>query len=121
MTQVARMNKEVWRALQGVDLADRLLQRRGNVSVSCLVEADMAIAYLNEAECSTSVRLMLRHLPEGFRTKHSSAYRPNHAGASPSHALQKTAAVYAVFIQVVFYSTRQLLSPAETSDSKCIH
>ena len=48
------MNQKVRRAIERVDSADRFLQRRGDVFVRFFVEANMAIADLNEAEFAGS-------------------------------------------------------------------
>jgi hypothetical protein len=60
------MNQKVRRTVERVDPVDGLLQSRGYISVGCLVETDMTVTDLNEAETRGSAHLVIRHLAEGF-------------------------------------------------------
>jgi hypothetical protein len=66
MAQITGMNQKVRRTVERVDPVDGLLQSRGYISVGCLVEADMTVTDLNEAEARGSAHLVIRHLAEGF-------------------------------------------------------
>src|SRR5579884_901089 len=108
------MNYKVGRALQCVDFLDGLLECCGDVGVRGFVEADVAIADLNEAESSASAHLVIRHLTEGFRAQYPACSGPDHASSRPSHALQKSAAVHSISIRVFFDSTSHILFLFET-------
>jgi hypothetical protein len=87
-----------------------------NILVCFFVEADMTIADLNEAEPCAFAHLVVRHLPESLRAEHSAADCPNHAGADPSHTLQKTTTVYSIVVRILLDPARQILSPSFSAD-----
>src|SRR6476469_9875741 len=82
------------RLLDGrVDLVDSQLQGAVDVSIRRLVEADVAVADLNERKIGFV--LAVRRTEE-LRAGHSFCERPYDSGAGPLHALEKTAAVHFV-------------------------
>jgi len=88
-----------------------LFKGRHNITVRCLVETDMTIADLNEAEPGASTHLMIRHLAEGLGTEYSSTYSPNHSRAGPSHTLQEIRGGLLHLCLNSFLSDETMLSP----------
>src|ERR1700693_6504842 len=97
MREVAVVNEKLRLLCKPFDLVDRGLHRAGNVGVSRLVEADMAVADLNKREvifrcfCVGSQQL---------RGGHASGNCPDYAGSGPRHALKKASAVDAVLEKI---------------------
>ena len=82
-----------------VDLVDRQLQRPGDVLVGRLVEADVAVADLHEAEACCQRGLRYRCVGGGGKESgrgHAARHRPQKAGARPGHAAEKISPVDAV-------------------------
>ena len=69
---------------QALILSMRELQRRGDVGVGGLVEADVAVADLDEGEVGLLVGVM--RLAEGARDGNAAGEGPDQAGAGPGHA-----------------------------------
>src|SRR5215469_14842394 len=96
MTDVAGMDHKGWLLRQGIDLGDRLFQCPKRVRISWFIEADMAVADLQERQATGFRRLRLAHDAE--RVRHAASNRPQHAGAAPGHAFQHLAAADAVLM-----------------------
>src|SRR5215469_18697496 len=94
MTDVAGMDHEGWLLRQGIDLGDRLFQCPKRVRISWFIEADMAVADLQERQATGFRRLRLAHDAE--RVRHTARNRPQHTRATPSHAFQHLAPAKAV-------------------------
>jgi hypothetical protein len=63
---------------------------------------------------------MMRRLAKSLGIQNSSAYRPDHTRAGPSHALQKSPAIYSIFVRILFDPAWQILSPfIEPADRLC--
>src|SRR5713226_686584 len=86
--------RTVW---QRADAVNGLLECAGDVHVGDVLEADMAVADLNEAEVTTSGGAGLR---QTTRRENASAQRPYDAGPGPGHALEEAAPVDAVSVVV---------------------
>src|SRR5690348_6302648 len=97
------MDKERRRSRHRIDSIQRNLECRRNIFVRVFVEADMAIADLQEAQVGSCWQRVsgFRNLSEGFRNEDTAADGPKQAGASPSHALQKAATIDSVVFVVV--------------------
>src|ERR1700751_4558274 len=93
MSKVAGVNQEI-SGSRGVDLLQRSVQGCGHVGIGWLVESDVAVGDLNEAE----VRLGGWGRGVGEHAGHGSdgGKTPDEPRACPCHALQKSAPVDAV-------------------------
>ena len=91
MADVAGMDHERRLLRQGIDLGDRLFQRAERVGIGGFVEADMAVADLQEGKATALRGLGLAHDPE--RVRHAAGNGPQHARATPGHAFQNLAPV----------------------------
>jgi hypothetical protein len=104
--EVAGVENQVRLADGGVDLVDGHLQGTVDVGVGRLVEADVAVADLNESEVGGFG--LVFGSAEQLRTGYAAGERPYYGGAGPLHALQKAPAVYVVikfgnhFVSLVF-------------------
>src|SRR5262249_10229587 len=97
MRQVAGVQHERGRVGQRVDFGHRLAQRRGDVLVRLLAEADMAVADLNKAEIRAGAYAVgIGRLAEALRAQNASRHRPKHSRAGPGHAFEEPATVDAV-------------------------
>ena len=99
MGDVAGVDHEGRLLRQRADLGDRLLKRRQRVRVGRLVEADMAVADLQEGEGGGFRRLRLAEQAERFR--HAAGDCPQNAGARPDHAFEGVAAADAFGLAIV--------------------
>src|SRR3984893_12512844 len=97
MREVAGVNEKLRLLWKRVDLVDRCLHRAGNVGISRLVEAAMAVADLHKREI---VFRCFRVGSQQFRGGHASGNCPYYAGSGPRHALQKASAVDAVLEKI---------------------
>ena len=77
---------------QGLDSLDGQAERAGDVGVGGLVEADMAVADLDEAEPARG-RLGRLGGADQPRARHAAGDRPEHARPDPGHAAQQAAPV----------------------------
>jgi hypothetical protein len=77
-----------------LDSGDGRAQRTGHVDIGRLVEADVAVADLHEAESPGAMRHRpVRHrLPQRRSLERAAGHRPHRAGAYPCHALQEVPA-----------------------------
>ena len=73
--------------------ASAACQGRGRIGIGGLVEADMGVADLDEAEPPPSAAC---RIAEQHGARHAAGDGPQHAGAGPGHAFQEAAAVDAV-------------------------
>ncbi len=92
MSEVARVENQVRLLDGGVDLIDGHLQGTFDVSICRLVEADVAVADLNESEVGGFGIAFLS--AEELRAGYAAGERPYYSGAGPLHTLQKAAAVH---------------------------
>ena len=102
MCDVAGVDHEGRLPRQRFDLADRLLERGDRVRVGGLVEADMAVADLQEGEAGGHFRRLRRSMRPRDRGT-PPAHSPKHARAGPSHAFQHFAAADTVAIVIVVW------------------
>ena len=94
-----------------LDLRDRGTQRGGDIGVRGLVEPDMAVADLDEAEAAhprTVTHGATRGLFDRHALEHTARQGPHRARADPGHALQEPAPIPGLLIIVLFH-TRLLL------------
>ena len=101
--EIAGMQEEFRRFRQGVDARDGFAKRGGDVHVGGFVESDMAVADLHKMQlagrqCGHGAA---RDLAERTGGKDAAAQRPEHAGAGPGHAFEKTAAVDTVGVMIM--------------------
>ena len=108
MRDVAGMDHHRRLFLQLGDAVKRRLQGGVRVGVGLLVEADMAVADLDEGE--PVARRRSECLAQSQSARNPARDRPDDAGTGPSHAFEETAAVNAVFIVVVFYDVWHIAS-----------
>jgi hypothetical protein len=87
MRDVAGVNEEGRLHRRCLDLVDRFLKRADGVGIGRLVEADMAVADLQERQ---PARLLCGPClaDEANRSRNAARNRPQHAGAGPGHALE---------------------------------
>ena len=83
---------------RGIHLGDRLRQRAVGVRVGGLVEADVAVAELEEAEGLRFFCLSLAD--QAGRAGNAAGERPQNAGAGPGHAFEDLAPRGALFVIV---------------------
>ena len=111
LREVARVENERWRCGQRIDLGNGLTKRRCHVRIRCLIEADMAIADLNEAEIPCEVPyLLLQHIAQGIRFQNAALQKTKSARAGPGHAFQKSATIDAVVVVILFNVLSHVLS-----------
>src|SRR5579863_6550254 len=97
MADVAGVNEEGRLDGQAVDPGDCGLQRADDIRVGLLVKADVAVADLDEVQLSgPGFGVVASRLAAGY----TSAHAPENSRAGPGHAVQETAAVDAVSIDV---------------------
>src|SRR5215469_10493099 len=94
MADVAGVEHECRLLRQAIDLRDGLFERAERVGIGGLVEADMAVADLQERKTAALRGLRLAHNSE--RVRDAAGNGPEHAGATPGHAFQDLAPVDAV-------------------------
>jgi hypothetical protein len=102
MTKIPGVNNKIRRTLQSIDLVHGCAESAYNVWIRGLVEADVAVADLNEVEFSLGV---CRVLAESLRTQNTPTDSPEDASAGPSHAFEKSSTVDAIAILIVSYSS----------------
>jgi len=108
MGDVAGMDHESGLDGHCLHLGDRLLQRAERVRIGGLVEADMAVADLEEGETFRVGGERFADEPE--RLRHPAGKRPQDAGAGPDHALESASAVdLGAVIHKAFVCHRTLL------------
>src|SRR6476661_3077562 len=95
VTYVSGMDYKRRFMIERVDLVHCCLQRAEHIVVGLFFEPDMAIADLHEME--TRSRAGLRRL-QCARSGDAAGESIEHACSSPCHALEKSAAVYSVFV-----------------------
>jgi hypothetical protein len=114
--QIAGVNNEVRLILECIDLVDGRLKRSCDILIGRLIEADVAVADLNEMEF---VHGSFSVLTECLLEPRSHHYGPNYAGTGPRHALQKVSTVDAIVVVIVNDSFRQM--PLARSELNCFH
>src|SRR5438309_11510400 len=99
MSKIAGVEDECRRRWQRIDLVDGCSQRSDDVSIRGLVESDVAVTDLYEAEV-TFQRVMRRVFKVAKRERLYNAALNNQqcSGACPGHAFQESAAVNAVVV-----------------------
>src|SRR5439155_14713539 len=91
---IAGMDHERRPDRQRLDLADRLFERAIDVRIGRLIEADMAVADLQECEGGRRLR---RGFPDDAeRARHAARDRPEHPGPRPGHAFEDFAPADAI-------------------------
>src|SRR5436305_14552945 len=99
MSDIAGVDHEGRFYRHRLDFADRLLERADRVGIGRLVEADMAVADLQEAQPG---RLGgLRRADKAERARYPARNGPEHAGAGPGHAFQHPPAANAAAMFIV--------------------
>ncbi len=97
---VAGVDDEIGLHRHGPDLGHRLAERRPRVGVRILVEADVAVAHLQEGEglhlAAGAAPRRSQGLVERNRGGQAPADRPEHSRARPGHAFEETATVGAL-------------------------
>src|SRR5579871_121842 len=88
--EIARMQDQFRLVVGGVDPVNSHLQSGIDVGIRRPVEADMAVADLDELKIALG-GLHIRR--QQLRGRHSPRNRPNYSGARPRHALKKAAAI----------------------------
>src|SRR5260221_170727 len=89
---------------QRVNLRDCLTQGCGDIFIRFLVESDVAVANLDEAQIrARGERGRVGSAAERLRLEDSGGHGADDPGARPSHAFEETAAVNAVLVVIVFY------------------
>src|SRR5215475_16075256 len=89
MGDVAGVDHERGFYRQRLDSVDGFLVGAGRVGIGWLVEANMAVADLQE--CQASGALRHRFVDDAERARHTARYRPQHSGSSPGHAFKDLA------------------------------
>ena len=94
---------------QPIDLVDRRLQRRDHIRIGRLVESHVAVADLDKAEVPAFAGMSI-HSPwrrPGTPECHRSSSRP--ARTRPCHALQKSAPVDAIVVEILQFLIDKIL------------
>src|SRR4051794_4430908 len=99
MRDVAGVDHERWLFRHRVDLVDGFLQRADRIRIGRLVEADMAVADLQERHAGGLGGQ--RRVDNAERARHAAGDGPEHAGAGPGHAFQDLASADTVPVVVV--------------------
>ena len=98
MGEVTRVRHEGRALWQGVDLGDGVGEGPGDIGVRRPLEADVAVADLDEVEILRAARLGGRLL-DPARGQQPAGDRPDGGGACPGHAFQETSPVDAVRVR----------------------
>ena len=124
--EIAGVQHERRRLRFGLDLRDRGAQRRGDVGVCRLVEADVAVADLDEAQAAAARRAAPSGRDRSARAaspQHAAGHRPDGPGADPGHALQEMSSIerfrrHLFFTHVLRYRRRKS-TPHTSSAPRC--
>src|ERR1700728_4836853 len=100
MCQVSGVQQEFGLNVQRPDLIDRGLQGACYVGVRRLVESEMAVADLNEAQAAIVFACGVL-LSEGAGAGYTGFHGPDKSGACPYHALQEAAAIDSVVVVIM--------------------
>src|SRR5712671_7014507 len=98
-----------------MDFRDRRSQRRGDVRVRVLVEADMAVTDLHEPQAvrrDTGVRGLF----DRRALEDAAGHGPDRARADPRHAFQEAAAIPFRLVVLLFQETSPYQSKFSQSD-----
>jgi hypothetical protein len=90
--EVPGMKNQIRLVERLIDLADRQPEGAADVGIRRPVEADVAIADLNESEIGSFRLIFLR--AEQMRTGHASSERPDDRGTGPLHTFQNAPPVH---------------------------
>src|SRR5580704_17679676 len=101
LAQITGMNDEVRCVGHGVDLVDRRPQSRGEIRIGRLAKTDVAVADLDKAEVRAFAGIIAAALGECPRYRDATAHGPDQPGARPSHALEESATIDAIVIEVL--------------------
>src|SRR5437763_11354189 len=103
LRDISGVDKERRRGGHRIDAIERNLERLRHIFVCLFAEADVTVANLEKAKVRSRRQRAssLRNLSKGFRRENAAADCPKQAGAGPSHALQKSAAINPVVFVVV--------------------
>ncbi len=83
-----------------VDFVERQLQGAGDILVGRFVEADVAVADLDEAEARSS-RSSVGGSGEKFRRWYAPCQAPQQSGARPGHTTKKVSPVDAIVVMAL--------------------
>src|SRR5215470_14214756 len=89
MGDVAGVDHERGFYRQRLDSVDGFFVGAGRIGIGWLVEANMAVADLQE--CQASRALCHRFVDDAERARHTARYGPQHSGSSPGHAFKDLA------------------------------
>src|SRR5690349_22782219 len=98
MREIARVKQERWSVGQGSDPCDGVAQRRGDVGIRSLVEADVTVADLHETEVRRGFRRRVAPVIERDGLENAARHGPYGARAYPCHAVQESAPVPSMFV-----------------------
>ncbi len=103
------MNNEIRFVGHRIDLVDRGLQRGRDIRICRLVKADVAVADLHKAEVRAFAGVFAATFGECPRYRNAATHRPYQPGTCPCHALQKSATVDAIVVEVLQSLVNQIL------------
>ena len=100
------MQHERGRIWFSLDLLDGRTKRRGHVGIRRLVEADMTVADLNEAETAAAMRHRRRQgcLAERRPSQDPARHGPCGARTDPRHALEKVSPIQLALVIVTTHN-----------------
>src|SRR5579862_5290963 len=101
MSEVAGMQNERRGRRQCIHFGNRFTQGGGHVRIGRLIETDMAIADLNEAEVALEVtHVVLHDIAQREGLQNPAFHHAERPGARPGHTLQEPTTIDAVFVQI---------------------
>src|ERR1017187_3318081 len=100
VAEIARVDDELGRLGQRIDLVHGGLQRSHHVRIGRLVEPDMAVADLHESHLALGLARVCR-FGECARAENADDDGPDYACSSPGHAFEESPAVDSVVVVVV--------------------
>ena len=95
------MNDEIRCVRHGIDLVDGRLQSSGDVRIGWLVKTDVTVTDLDKAEVRAFAGIFAAAFGECPRYRNATAHSPDQARARPCHALQESAAINAIVVEVL--------------------
>jgi len=102
MSEVTRVDDEIWRMRQGIYFGDSFLEGGGDIPIWFVVEPDMAVADLGKGKVGCLPCGGWRSsLANDLRMENAAAHAINNARAHPGHALEESATINAIVIGIV--------------------
>src|SRR5271155_2822030 len=99
------MNNEIRCVRHGIDFVDRRLQSSGDVRIGWFVKPDVAVADLDKAEVRAFAGIFVGTLATAFCEspgyRNATTHGPDEARARPCHALQESAAINSIVVEVL--------------------